>query len=75
MSLEEEMKREIRRLENQILTLDLEIDKINHKVAELTRIRLKKETDVRILKSNFYPEEMQKETQSTLIGLVKKENI
>ncbi len=72
MSLEDEMKREIRRLENQISALDIEIDKINYKVADLMKIRQKKETDVRILKSNFYPEEMQKETQSTLIGLVKK---
>ncbi len=72
MSLEDEMKREIRRLENQISTLDLEIDKLNHKVAELTRIRQKKETDVKILKSNFYPEEIQKEAQSTLLGLVNR---
>jgi asparagine synthetase B (glutamine-hydrolysing) len=75
MSLEQEMKFEIKRLENEILSLDTQIDRFNLQMSELMKLRQKKEHDVRVLKYNFYPEELpetEKQRQSTLLGMVKK---
>ena len=71
MPLEEEMKLEIRRLENEVALIDAELDKLNFKMAELVKIRQKKDHDLRVLRYNFFPE-LDKERQSTLVGLIKK---
>jgi len=72
MSLENEMKLEMRRLENEIAVIDAQLDKINHHQAELVKIRQKKEHDLKALRFNFYPEEaVETKRQSTLLGHMK----
>ena len=73
MTLEEQMKLEMRKLENEIAVIDIQLDKINHHQAELVKIRQKKEHDLKALRYNFYPEEeLQREKrQSTLLGHMK----
>lgn len=71
MSLEDEMKLEMRRLENEIAIIDVQLDKINHHQAELVKMRQKKEHDLKALRFNFYPEEEDLRKQSTLLGHMK----
>ncbi|HLD83556.1 MAG TPA: hypothetical protein VI979_01730 [archaeon] len=69
MSLEDEMRAEIRRLENEIAGIEKEIAKETSKLEYLQGVKKKKERDLSILKSSFGGAK-QKELQTTLAGLV-----
>ncbi|MBS3054344.1 MAG: hypothetical protein J4431_02295 [Candidatus Aenigmarchaeota archaeon] len=69
MTLEDEMRSEIRRLENEIARIDKDMGKAVAKLEELQTSRKKKEKDLAILKASFGGAK-QKELQTTLAGLV-----
>lgn len=71
MTLEEQMKYEIRKLENEISSIDKALEKLHNKTLELIMLRKKKDRDLKILKSNFEPEEGE-EIQTTLAEMLKE---
>ena len=75
MSLEDEMQAELRKLEHEISILDDELEKLHSKILQLLLIRKKKDHDLRILKSNLYGNEDEKEFQTTLAKMLEKEGI
>jgi prefoldin subunit 5 len=72
MTLEEEIKLEVKRLEREIAFLDNEIDKLQSKLTQLLMIKKKKERDLNILKSNFEPVKERKELQTSLFKMLNK---
>ena len=72
MSIEEEMKIEIKRLEKEIAFIDSELEKLTEKMQKFILIRKKKERDLKILKANFGEEIENKDIQTTLARLLKK---
>ena len=73
MPLEEEMRSEIDRLENDIAVIDEELEKLHKKILQLLMLRKKKDHDLRVLKSNFgeIPIE-ERDFQTTLARLLKE---
>lgn len=69
MTLEQEMRHEIYRLEQEIMQLDKELKMLAEKLEMLGKARKKKEHDVRILKSSFGEAE-KRELQTTLVGVL-----
>ncbi len=53
MTIEEEMRNEIRKLEREIDSIDDELEKLHTRIVQLISIRKKKEHDLRILRANF----------------------
>lgn len=53
VSLEEEMKNEMHKLEKEIEEIDNEMQKLNNKIIDLIVARKKKEHDLRALRENF----------------------
>ncbi len=74
MSLEQEMRNEITRLEKELIFLDDELEKLHNRIVELMAVRKKKDHDLRVLKSNF-GENDEKEYQTTLAKLLEREGI
>lgn len=73
MSLETEMRNEMRRIEREIATVDNELEKLHNKIVQLVMIRKKKDRDLRILRSNFGEETKdEEEIQTTLARLLKE---
>lgn len=70
MAFEDEMKRQITVIEKEIFDLDKELQILNEKTHSLMMKRQKKERDLLILKTNFYPSE-QKPTQMSLAKMLK----
>ncbi len=71
MSLENEMRHEITRLETEIGQIDAELQKLQTKIVNLINIRKKKEHDLTILKSNFMETQEEMEIQTDLKQLAK----
>ncbi len=65
MTLEEEMRREIAKLGQEISELDREIERFTLRLSALQGVRKKKERDNNILKASFNEGEA-KEIQTTL---------
>ena len=74
MSLEEEMKNEIRKLEKEIFLIDEELEKLHKKILQLMMIKKKKDHDLHILKSDLFGEN-DKEYQTTLARMLAKEGV
>lgn len=74
MSLEEEMKNEIRKLEKEVLLIDDELEKLHKKILQLMMIKKKKDHDLKILKSDLFGEN-DKEYQTTLARMLAKEGV
>lgn len=73
MSLEDEMRNEMRKLEREIDFIDRELEKLHAKIVQLIMLRKKKDRDMHILKSNFGEEtEDDREIQTTLAKLLKE---
>jgi len=71
MSLEEEMKKEIKRIQDEISQLDSELRKLQDKIVTIISRRRKLERDLNILLSHFEPSTRKKEFQTSLAGIVK----
>ena len=74
MPLEEEMRREIKRLEEEMFLIDKELKHLNERTEQLLKVYQKKKRDLDILKSHFNSingnsEEDKKEIQTTLAGV------
>ena len=69
MSLETEMRNEMRRLEKEIAKIDEDLERLHGKIVKLVMIRKKKDRDLRILKANF-GEEVEDEMQTPLAKLL-----
>ena len=72
MPLEDEMKSEIDRLENEISIIDEELEKLHKKILQLLMIRKKKDHDLRVLKSNFGDVSIERDFQTTLARLLRE---
>ena len=71
MTLEEEMRNEIRKLEREIDSIDDELQKLHTRIIQLISARKKKEHDLRILRENFEMGE-DKDIQTTLERLLRE---
>ncbi len=71
MALEDEMKRQIPVIEKEIDVIDKELEKLHSRANELLAKRKKKDHDLYILRTNFYPEE-QKPVQMSLAKILEK---
>ena len=69
MTLEDEMKKEIIRIETEISMLDKELEKLQFRMAQILMRKRKLEHDLLVLRSHFEPIELKKEKQASLIGL------
>ncbi len=69
MPIEEEMRREVARLEREIDLIDVEMEKLHNKILQLIAIRKKKEHDLRILRGDY---EEDKEFQTTLARMLRE---
>tara|TARA_Y100000310_G_scaffold289475_1_gene315877 strand:- start:48 stop:257 length:210 start_codon:yes stop_codon:yes gene_type:complete len=67
MTLEQEMRQEVKRLEEELIELDKKLEKTNSELEKLNTYKRKCERELRILKSNFGENEKQ-ELQTTLAG-------
>lgn len=74
MTVEDEMKNEVKRLEREILLLDEELEKLHKRIVNILMIKKKKEHDLHILKANFIEDKEDREFQTTLAKLL-KENV
>lgn len=71
MSLEEEMRHEISRLESELTQIDAELQKLQAKVVNLINIKKKKEHDLSILQANFSESQEERAAQTNLERLLK----
>ena len=71
MTLEEEMRNEIRKLERETDSIDEELEKLHTRIVQLMVTRKKKEHDLRILRENFEMAE-DKDIQTTLERLLRE---
>ena len=69
MTLEDEMKKEIQRIESEISLLDKEFDRLQFRTAQILMRKRKLEHDLLVLKSHFEPIEINKEKQASLATL------
>jgi hypothetical protein len=69
VTLEDEMKREIVRIESEIAVLDKELEKLQFRVAQILMRKRKLEHDLLVLRSHFEPIELKKEKQTNLASL------
>ena len=72
MSLENEMRQEITRLETEISQIASELQKLQLKVTNLINIKKKKEHNLSVLKANFSEDLEEHEIQTKLDILLKK---
>ena len=71
MTLENEMRHEITRLETEISQIDAELQKLNVKIVNLINIKKKNEHNLSVLKSNFSESYEDREIQTNLQRLLK----
>jgi hypothetical protein len=71
MTVEEQMKIELRRLEKEIELIDDELEKLHTKIIQLILLRKKKEKDLRIIRSNFGEDVSDEEIQTSLAKLLR----
>jgi chromosome segregation ATPase len=71
MALEEEMKAEVRKLENEISLLDQELEKLHGRILQIIALRRKKEKDLKALRTTFEPSPPT-DSQSSLARLLKE---
>ncbi len=71
MTIEEEMRNEMRKLEREIDYIDDELQKFHNKIIHLISERKKKEHDLRILRETFELGE-EKDIQTTLERLLRE---
>jgi hypothetical protein len=72
VSLEEEMRNEMFRLEKEVDAIDDELEKLHNKIVDLIVIRKKKERDLRALRTNFGIEGSESDVQVTLERILKE---
>jgi len=72
MTIEQEMRNEVKRLENELFFLDQKLEKMKDDLTQLLMQKRKKEQDVRILKSSVGIPVDEKEFQTNLLRLLKK---
>ena len=72
MTIEDEMKLEIKRIEQELSFLDDELEKLAEKMEKFILIRKKKERDLNILKMNFGEAVESRDIQTTLARLLKE---
>ncbi len=70
MTLENEIREEIKRIEREMKELDEELNDLNSRITQIQMIMQKKERDMKILKSAF-GEGDRKEIQTSLAKVVK----
>ncbi len=73
MTLEEEMKLEIRRLEKEIDFLDQELEKLHKKILQVLMLKRKKEHDLRVLKGYDKNDINDREIQTTLAKILREQ--
>ncbi len=71
MTLENEMRQEITRLESEIDQIDIELQKLQLKITNLINIKKKKEYNLSVLKANFTETHEDREIQTDLQMLLK----
>ena len=71
MTIEAEMRNEIRKLEREIDSIDDELEKLHTRIIQLIATRKKKEHDMRILRANFELSD-EKDMQTTLERLLRE---
>lgn len=71
MTLEEEMRHEITRLETELAQIDAELQKLQTKVVNLINIKKKKEHNLNVLKANFSETREESAIQTNLEILLK----
>ncbi len=71
MSLDDEMRSEIRKLEKEIEMIDDELTKLHEKILRILALRKKKEHDMRALRANFETAD-EKDYQTSLAKLLKE---
>ena len=73
MPLEEEMRREIKRLEEELFLIDKELKNLLDRSEQLIKIQIKKKRDLDILESHFNEingeSKKKKKIQTTLAGV------
>lgn len=72
VTIENEMRNEIKKLEGEIVLLDKELEKLHSKVLQILMLRKKKIHDLKILKAQFEPVESEEKEQTTLAKLLKE---
>ena len=73
MSVEDEMRLELRRIEREISILDEELEKLHGKILQILMVRKKKEHDLKVLRSNFGENSFEGgDIQTTLARLLKE---
>lgn len=72
MTIEEEMRREIKRLENDLELIDAELQKLQGKIVNLINIKKKKEHNLSVLKANFGEVFEERRIQTTLEKLMEE---
>jgi chromosome segregation ATPase len=70
MKLEEAMRHEITRLEEEINAIDAELDKLEAKMQHLTAERRKKAYDLKALTASFDIDYVDKESQAILDRII-----
>ena len=74
MSLEDEMRLEMRKIEKEISLIDTEMTKLHTKILQLLSIRKKKEHDLKVLRTSFGENEInEKDIQTNLFKLIKEQ--
>ena len=71
MTLEQEMRHEVARLERELMSIDLELEKMNSRIVQLLDTRKKMEYDLRVLRGSVeenYIKDIEEESLAKFIG-------
>lgn len=71
MTLEQEMRHEVARLERELMSIDIELEKVNSRTVQLLDTRKKMEYDLRVLRGSVdenYIRGLEEESLAKFIG-------
>ncbi|HLD39058.1 MAG TPA: hypothetical protein VJB05_01955 [archaeon] len=71
MTLEQEMRHEVARLERELMSIDIELEKVNSRIVQLLDTRKKMEYDLRVLRGSVdenYIRGLEEESLAKFIG-------
>ncbi|HIG96955.1 MAG TPA: hypothetical protein HA230_01260 [Candidatus Aenigmarchaeota archaeon] len=71
MTLEQEMRQEVARLQRELMSIDLELEKMNSRIVQLLDTRKKMEYDLRVLRGSVeenYIKDIEEESLAKFIG-------
>ena len=71
MTLEQEMRHEVARLQRELMSIDLELEKMNSRIVQLLDTRKKMEYDLRVLRGSVeenYIKDIEEESLAKFIG-------